>query len=62
MRIGAVPYLFCARAQLKDIPVRKPPLDPAVADIAPTDAMLTVYDEQHMDHLSAFTRCGCRRR
>jgi hypothetical protein len=28
--------------------MKKPPLDPAVADIASTDAMLTVYDEQHM--------------
>ncbi|WP_082077403.1 DUF2285 domain-containing protein [Bradyrhizobium sp. LTSPM299] len=28
--------------------MKKPPFDPAVADIAPTDTMLTVYDEQHM--------------
>ena len=30
------------------IPVKKPPLNPAVADIAPADAKLTVYDEQHL--------------
>jgi hypothetical protein len=45
---GAAPYLFCAPAQLKDIPMKKPPLDPDVDDLAPTDTMLTVYDEQHM--------------
>jgi hypothetical protein len=28
--------------------MKKPPLDPAVEDLAPTDAMLTIYDEQHM--------------
>jgi predicted secreted protein len=28
--------------------MRKPPLDPAVEDLAPTDTVLTVYDEQHM--------------
>jgi Uncharacterized conserved protein (DUF2285) len=37
-----------ALALLKDIPMKKPPLDPAVADVAPTDTMLTVYDELHM--------------
>lgn len=26
----------------------KPPLDPDVADVAPTDPALTVYDEQHV--------------
>jgi hypothetical protein len=26
----------------------KPPLDPDVADVAPTDSALTVYDEQHV--------------
>jgi hypothetical protein len=30
------------------IPVMKPPLDPTVADAAPADATLTVYDEQHL--------------
>jgi hypothetical protein len=28
--------------------MQKPPLDPDVADIAPTDPMLTAYDEQHL--------------
>ncbi|KJC60170.1 hypothetical protein UP10_15555 [Bradyrhizobium sp. LTSPM299] len=28
--------------------MKKPPLDPAVEDVAPADAMLTVYDEQHV--------------
>ncbi|MCP3394936.1 DUF2285 domain-containing protein [Bradyrhizobium sp. CCGB12] len=28
--------------------MRKPPLDPNVADAAPTDQILTVYDEQHV--------------
>ena len=25
-----------------------PPLDPDIADVAPTDSALTVYDEQHV--------------
>ncbi len=28
--------------------MRKPPLNPDVADVAPTDATLTTYDEQHV--------------
>ncbi len=28
--------------------MQSPPLDPAVRDVAPTDAMLTGYDEQHL--------------
>ena len=28
--------------------MHKPPLDPDVADIAPFDAVLTAYDEQHL--------------
>ena len=28
--------------------MRKPPLDPDVADAAPTGQILTVYDEQHV--------------
>src|SRR5450631_1231953 len=28
--------------------MRKPPLDPDVADTAPSDSVLTVYDEQHI--------------
>jgi hypothetical protein len=29
-------------------PMQKPPLDPDVADTAPTDTALTVYDEEHV--------------
>jgi hypothetical protein len=28
--------------------MRKPPLDPDVADVAPADSALTVYDEEHI--------------
>ncbi|KJC59600.1 hypothetical protein UP10_17335 [Bradyrhizobium sp. LTSPM299] len=28
--------------------MRKPPLDPAIADSAPADPTLTVYDERHL--------------
>jgi hypothetical protein len=28
--------------------MQKPPLDPDVADTAPSDPMLTVYDEEHL--------------
>jgi len=28
--------------------MQKPPLNPDVADIAPTDSVLTVYDEEHI--------------
>jgi hypothetical protein len=28
--------------------MQKPPLDPDVADVAPTDSVLTVYDEEHI--------------
>jgi ribulose bisphosphate carboxylase small subunit len=28
--------------------MKKPPLDPDVADVAPTDPVLTAYDEQHV--------------
>jgi len=27
--------------------MKSPPLDPDVADIAPTDSVLTIYDEEH---------------
>ena len=27
--------------------MQKPPLDPNVADTAPTDSVLTIYDEEH---------------
>jgi hypothetical protein len=33
---------------LIDYPMQPPPLDPPVADTAPTDAILTGYDEQHV--------------
>ena len=29
-------------------PMQKPPLDPDVADSAPSDSVLTVYDEEHI--------------
>jgi hypothetical protein len=29
-------------------PMQKPPLDPVVADTAPSDSVLTVYDEEHV--------------
>jgi hypothetical protein len=29
-------------------PMQKPPLDPDVADTAPSDPLLTVYDEEHV--------------
>ena len=28
--------------------MQKPPLDPDVADIAPSNSALTVYDEEHL--------------
>jgi Uncharacterized conserved protein (DUF2285) len=28
--------------------MKKPPVDPDVADLAPSDAVLTVYDEEHI--------------
>jgi Uncharacterized conserved protein (DUF2285) len=28
--------------------MKKPPADPDVADVAPTDSVLTVYDEEHI--------------
>jgi Uncharacterized conserved protein (DUF2285) len=32
----------------RESPCRRPPLDPDVADTAPTDPALTVYDEEHL--------------
>jgi hypothetical protein len=29
-------------------PMQKPPLDPDVADTAPSNSVLTVYDEEHI--------------
>lgn len=34
--------------------MKKPPRDPDVADAAPTDPVLTVYDEEHI-----ITYCAC---
>ena len=31
-----------------DFPMQPPPLDPPVSDVAPADAVLTRYDEQHL--------------
>ena len=28
--------------------MKRPPLDPDVADLAPTESVLTVYDEEHI--------------
>jgi hypothetical protein len=33
---------------LRESPCRKPPLDPDIADTAPTDSVLTIYDEEHI--------------
>jgi T6SS, Transcription factor, DNA binding domain len=33
---------------LREKPMQKPPLDPDVADNAPSDSVLTVYDEEHV--------------
>jgi len=33
---------------LRQSPMQKPPLDPDVADTAPSDPVLTVYDEEHI--------------
>jgi hypothetical protein len=33
---------------LYDALMKKPPADPDVADVAPTDSVLTVYDEEHI--------------
>ena len=35
-------------ASAASMPTQKPSLDPDVDDTAPTDAALTVYDEQHI--------------
>jgi hypothetical protein len=38
--------------------VQKPPLDPDVADTAPSDSVLTAYDEEHLVTSSArVARC-----
>jgi Uncharacterized conserved protein (DUF2285) len=33
---------------LRDPSMKKPPLDPDVADTAPSDSVLTIYDEEHI--------------
>ena len=33
---------------MRRTPMQKPPLDPDVADIAPTHPRLTAYDQQHL--------------
>ena len=33
---------------MRRTPMQKPPLDPDVADTAPTDPTLTAYDQQHL--------------
>jgi hypothetical protein len=30
------------------MPMQKPPLDPDVADTAPSDSILTAYDQEHL--------------
>jgi hypothetical protein len=39
--------------------MQKPPLDPDVADTAPSDPVLTVYDEGTPHHVPAPARRGC---
>jgi hypothetical protein len=36
------------RSTFAIMPRQKPPLDPDVADTAPSDSVLTVYDEEHI--------------
>jgi hypothetical protein len=33
---------------LRERPMQTPPPDPDVADIAPSDSVLTAYDEEHL--------------
>jgi hypothetical protein len=42
-------------------PMQKPPLDPDVADAAPSDSVLTVYDEEHVITYLRQPRPGCER-
>jgi hypothetical protein len=34
--------------RLRESPMQKPPLDPDVADTAPSNSVLTAYDEEHV--------------
>ena len=47
MRQGAQPKLIHEQPDARK-PMQKPPLDPDVADTAPSDSVLTVYDEEHI--------------
>ena len=38
---------FCSR-RVASKPIQTPPLDPDVADTAPSNSVLTVYDEEHV--------------
>jgi len=41
--------------------MQKPPLDPDVSDTAPSDPVLTVYDEEHLITYLRLARRGCGR-
>jgi hypothetical protein len=41
-------YRPCAKALFDGADMQKPPLDPDVADVAPTASVLSGYDEQHL--------------
>ena len=41
--------------------MQKPPIDPDVADIAPSESVLTVYDEEHVITYLRLPRRGCER-
>ena len=41
-------------------PMQKPPLDPDVSDTAPSDPVLTVYDEEHSSRICACSTRMCK--
>jgi hypothetical protein len=41
-------YRSGSKPTLMDVTMQTPPLDPDVADVAPTSTLLSVYDEQHL--------------
>src|SRR5216684_3282466 len=47
IRQGAQPKLIDEQPVART-PMQTPPLDPDVADTAPSDSVLTVYDEEHL--------------
>jgi hypothetical protein len=50
-RVINMPKAQCrllGRQPVASTPMQKPPLDPDVADTAPSDSVLTVYDEEHV--------------